>query len=96
MLGFAFAAYACAPASSDAPLRSPTRDYPPPPSRTSDGQVVGADNVTPDEKLEQGPRAGSDEQLSPGWKADEKGLHYDPKARTGGAVDQKPEREPRP
>ena len=91
---FGIAACACAPSSSEAPLRSPTRDYPLPPPRTTDGQVVGADNVTPDEKLEQGPRAGSEEALSPGWKADEKGLHYDPKGRVGGAVDQKPEREP--
>lgn len=75
-------------------MRSPTRDYPNPPPRTSDGEVVGADNVTPEEKLQQGPRAGTDgAALSPGWKADEKGLHYDRKGRTGGAVDQKPSEE---
>ena len=83
----------CAPASSSAPLRSPTRDYPPPAPRTSDGAIVGADNVAPEDKLQQGARTGSETQLSPGWKADEKGLRYDPKERAGGAVEPPPKRD---
>lgn len=93
MFAFALAASSCAPSSSEAPLRSPTRDYPLPPPRTSDGQVVGADNVPPEDKLQQGPHGGSENGLAPGWRSDEKGLHHDPKQRTGGAVDQQPERE---
>jgi len=83
----------CSPASSDAPLRSPTRDYPGPPPTTSDGEVIGADEVPPGDRLEEGARGGNESALSPGWKADEKGLRYDPKQRAGGAIDNTPPKE---
>jgi hypothetical protein len=46
-----------APGGTD--VRSPSRDYPPPPAHTSDGEVLGADRVAPGDKLDTGPRAGS-------------------------------------
>lgn len=78
---------ACGSSNSDAPLRSPTLDYRPPPPVTADGEVVGADGVPPGDKLEEGPGGGTKPGLAPGWKVDERGLRYDPKERTGGAVD---------
>jgi hypothetical protein len=49
---------------------------------------MGADNIPPEERLEQGAQAGEDNKLAPGWKADErKGLDYDPERRKGGAID---------
>jgi len=87
---------ACGPAA-DAPLRSPSQDYPHPPPTTSDGEVVGADGVAPSDRLQEGPRVGSEDELAPGWKVDEHkgGLKHDPKERTGGATDQKAVEEPR-
>lgn len=90
----ALAASSCAANSSEAPVRSPSRDYQPPPPRTSDGQVVGANGVEPRDSLEEGPQVGTENALAPGWKADEHGLHHDPKQRVGGAVDKQPEKEP--
>jgi len=85
-------AAACGSSNPDAPLRSPTLDYrPPPPATAGDGEVVGADGVSPQDRLEEGPSAGSEPGLAPGWKADEKGLRYDPKERVGGDVDVKNE-----
>jgi hypothetical protein len=55
---------------------------------------VGADGVRPEDRLEEGPQVGTESALAPGWKADEKGLRHDPKQRTGGAIDKKPEKEP--
>jgi hypothetical protein len=84
----ALAVSACAESSAEAPLRSPTRDYPPPPPREPDGRTMGADNIAPEERLEQGAQVGEDSKLAPGWKAEErKGLDYDPDRRKGGAVD---------
>jgi hypothetical protein len=43
------------------PTRSPTVDYPPPPARSSsDGRVLGADEVPPDDKLATSPTLGSE------------------------------------
>ncbi len=39
--------------------RSPTLDYPPPATATSDGQVVGADGVRPEHKLAMSPKIGN-------------------------------------
>ncbi len=50
---------ACAGRNQEAPARSPAVDYPLPPAQTSDGEVVGADRMPPEDKLRQGPRAGS-------------------------------------
>lgn len=36
------------------PPQSPTNDTPPPPLTTSDGKTIGADEVAPAQKLEQG------------------------------------------
>lgn len=82
-------------AAPEAPVRSPSQDYPHPPPTTSDGEVVGADGVTASDRLQEGPRAGSEADLAPGWKAGEKGLEHDPKQRTGGATDQTAVEEPR-
>lgn len=79
---------ACAGGSSEAPLRSPTHDYPPPPPRESDGRVMGADNIPPGERLEQGAAVGTDNELAPGWQVgEEKPLEYDPEKRKGGATE---------
>ena len=69
---------------AEQPARSPTRDYPAPPPRTSDDQVVGADGVAPADKLEQGATS---DGLAPGWNAEDGEPSYDPKARVGGATD---------
>jgi hypothetical protein len=82
---------ACGSSNQDAPLRSPTLDYRPPPPATADGKGVGADGVAPQDRLEEGPAAGTKAGLAPGWKAGEEGLHYDPKQRVGGEVDRKNE-----
>lgn len=69
-------------------LRSPTRDYPPPRPPDVDGRVMGADNIPPEERLEQGARVGTQNELAPGWKVEkEKGLTFDPERRKGGAID---------
>jgi hypothetical protein len=58
-----FAVIVCACSSgaqkSAAPARSPTVDYPLPGAQTSDGQIVGADRQRPEDKLREGPRAGT-------------------------------------
>lgn len=56
---------ACGGSQNDRPLRSPSLDYPLPPSQTSDGEVVGADRTPPGDKLEQGPRVGTPAGVSP-------------------------------
>ena len=81
---------ACASRQSDDTLRSPTRDYPPPPIPEQGGRPMGADNITPGERLDQGARGGTKNELAPGWEIDEdKGLKYDPERRKGGAIDQR-------
>lgn len=88
-------AWACASTNPDAPLRSPTQDYPPPPPRESDGRTMGADNIPPGERLEQGARAGTDNELAPGWELDEqKRPRFDPEQRKGGAIDTERRQEP--
>lgn len=67
-------------------LRSPSTDYQPPPPVTSDGWVVGADNTSPTDRLEQGARIGIAGGLAPGWRLTKDGLSYDPRLRVGGAV----------
>jgi hypothetical protein len=42
-----------------APARSPSQEYPPPPTQTSDGEVEGADRIPSDDKLETSPRIGT-------------------------------------
>src|SRR5450432_4230173 len=81
----------CAKAQ-DAPLRSPALDYePPPPESAADGQPVGADRVSPGDKLGQGVSTAGP---APGWSADKTGPTYDPKKRVGGNVDPPPEGTP--
>src|SRR6187402_785802 len=60
--------------AQERPFRSPTRDYPPPPAQTSDGEVVGADRMAPADKLQTGPTT---DGLAPGWSL-EGGPHYHP------------------
>ncbi len=76
--------------AQEAPARSPAQDYPPPPPTTSDGQVVGADGVPPGDKLQQGPRVGTDTALAPGWTEKKGALKYDAKER-GVAPARKPD-----
>lgn len=66
------------------PLRSPARDYPPEPPRTSDGQVIGADGKAPSALLEE---QGTTDHPAPGWTLDERGLKYNPR-RPAGASDE--------
>lgn len=58
----------------DANVRSPTKDYPLPPPQTSDGQVLGADNRPPEDRLEEGASSAGP---APGWSVGEDGLEYD-------------------
>lgn len=59
VLSLWLSAMACSPPNeANRPLRSPTLDYPHPPSQTSDGQVVGADRRPPDDTLRMGPKVG--------------------------------------
>jgi hypothetical protein len=45
--------------ANEAPMRSPTLDYPPPPVQTADGQILGADGMSTEDKLRTSPRVGS-------------------------------------
>jgi hypothetical protein len=83
----------CGARNNEAPLRSPSQDYRPPPPVTADGKIVGADGVSPGDRLEEGAKVGTDPGLAPGWEAGEHGPRYDPKRRVGGAVDVEHEHE---
>jgi len=89
--GLAVWLLACGAANPDAPLRSPSQDYRPPPPDTLDGRPVRAEGGLPEDRLEEGAVVGTEPALAPGWKADEHGVHHDPKKRVGGAVDVKHE-----
>jgi hypothetical protein len=67
----------------DAPPRSPTKDYPLPPPQTSDGQVLGADNRPPEDRLQEGV---STDGPAPGWSVGEEGLKYDPERPARGTT----------
>jgi hypothetical protein len=54
----------CAP-SNDAPVRSPTSDFPHPPAQTSDGRVVGVDGRPPEDTLRSGARLGPAGYVAP-------------------------------
>jgi hypothetical protein len=51
-----------APAS---PPQSPINDAQPPATTTGDGKVIGADEIPPAQKLEQGPKLDSRDGLQP-------------------------------
>lgn len=51
---------ACGAEPKQQPARSPTTDYPPPPPRDAQGQVIGADGVRPEDRLSTSPRVGSE------------------------------------
>jgi hypothetical protein len=90
-LALAGASWSCSPSNAkEAPLRSPTRDYPPPPATSSDGHVVGADGKAPADALEEGATPAGP---APGWEIGEDGPTYDPERRTGGAIDRAPAEE---
>lgn len=80
----ALAGACSSPPASERPLRSPTRDYPPPPAQTSDGEVVGADRRRPEDTLETGP---TNDGLAPGWSVENGKPKYDPSDRVGGDTD---------
>ena len=67
---------ACQSGTERRDVRSPTAHPKPEPARTGDDQILGADNVSPSDKLEQGPRV-SNRGVEPagGWSVDNKGLH---------------------
>ena len=67
LLSLLFVSACGAQQNEDAPPRSPSLDYPPPPVETSNGEVVGADRVPPGDKLQQGPKVGTEgAQPAPG------------------------------
>lgn len=82
VLVFGLFAFACAPAA-EAPVRSPSKDYPLPPPQTSDGQVVGADNRPPEDRLNEGASTAGP---APGWSVDEHGVKYDPERPARGTT----------
>lgn len=53
---------ACSPQS---PARPPTNDAQPPAMEPGSGDVMGADRVSPAQKLEEGPKLDSQEGLKP-------------------------------
>jgi hypothetical protein len=81
-LGIGLLALACQH-NSDAPPRSPTTDYPLPPPQTSDGQVLGADNRPPEDRLQEGASTAGP---APGWSVGEEGLKYDPERPARGTT----------
>ena len=44
---------------------APTNDHQPPATTTGDGEVMGADRVSPAQKLEEGPKLDSDQGVVP-------------------------------
>lgn len=50
---------------SPSPVRSPTNDVQPPSTTPGDGKVIGADQVSPAEKLEEGPKLDSHDGPKP-------------------------------
>jgi len=66
-------AFGCTPTQSV--VVAPSIDRHPPP-QSSDGEVIGANRKSPERSLAEGA---SSDHLAPGWKADERGLEYDPK-----------------
>lgn len=72
-------AFACA-RPGEGVVVAPNIDRHPPP-QSSDGEVIGANRKSPERSLAEGV---STDHLAPGWKADEKGLEYDPKRDPAG------------
>jgi hypothetical protein len=52
-----------------------------PPPESANGEVIGADQKSPDRSLAEGV---STDHLAPGWKADEHGVGYEPKRDPAG------------
>jgi hypothetical protein len=76
---------ACASGSRDTEyVRSPSLDYGREPPRTSDNRIVGADNVDPHDRLQEGAQVGRPNELSPGWTAGEAGVVFRPEHKAGG------------
>lgn len=50
---------------SPSPAQSPTNDVHPPATTPGDGKVIGADQVPPAEKLEQGPKLDTRDGIEP-------------------------------
>jgi len=59
------AALLAACGSPASPPQSPINDTQPPTPRTSDGKIVGADEVPPAQKLEEGPKLDSRDGVKP-------------------------------
>jgi hypothetical protein len=49
----------------NSPTKSPTNDVQPPTTTTGNGEVMGADRVSPAQKLEQGPKLDAKDGLKP-------------------------------
>lgn len=78
---------ACAGGGTGRALRSPSLDYAPPAPTTADGDTVGADRRAPADKVNEGATTAGP---APGWEAGKAGLTFDPKRRTGGAIEPAP------
>jgi hypothetical protein len=61
----AVAALLAACGSPANPPQSPTNDNTPPTTTTGDGKVMGADEVPPGQKLQEGPKLDSQDGLKP-------------------------------
>lgn len=64
-VALAFSSLLLACGSPANPPQSPTNDTQPPTTTTGDGKVLGADEVPPGQKLEQGPKLDSSGGLTP-------------------------------
>jgi hypothetical protein len=64
------AATACAPGPRQTSFRSPSYDYPAPAHELANGDTLGADRQTIDDKLKTGTRVGNDGVHVPGWKVE--------------------------
>lgn len=74
----------CMEPGRDAPLRSPSNDFRPPPPTTSDGRVVGVDNKAPTDHIAEGATS---QGMAPGWEVRRGVPVYDAKRRVGGSLD---------
>jgi hypothetical protein len=52
----------------NSPTKSPINDVQPPTTTTGNGEVMGADRVSPGQKLEEGPKLDSQEGIKPAGK----------------------------
>jgi hypothetical protein len=69
----------CGGSQQETPARSPTQDYPPPPLSDAQGNIIGADNVRPQDRLRESPRIGEEGPIAAEQPGHRKGEPKKPK-----------------